>query len=194
MSIRAQLPNVLVEPSGTSDRGSRVHVIQGQFYVTDDPHVVLSTLLGSCVAACIRDPIACVGGMNHFLLPGPEAVQRSQEAERYGVHLMELLVNGLLQMGARRDRLEAKLFGGARTVEGLSDIGARNASFAETFLETENIKYLGGSLGGDNGRRVQFWPVSGRARQAMIAAGIAVQPIAPSIPLKPSGSGDAEFF
>jgi chemotaxis protein CheD len=105
---------------------------------------------------------------------------------------MELLVNGLLQKGARRDRLEAKLFGGARTVEGLSDIGAKNASFAEKFLKNEGINYIGGSLGGDNGRRVQYWPVSGRARQAMIAAGKVLQPAA--IPCKPSDTGEAEFF
>jgi chemotaxis protein CheD len=180
--------------SVAGDRDSRVHVIQGQFYVSDDPHVVISTLLGSCVAACIRDPVACIGGMNHFLLPGFEENSRSQEAERYGVHLMELLVNGLLQKGARRDRLEAKLFGGARTVEGLSDIGARNASFAEKFLKNEGINYFGGSLGGDSGRRLQFWPVSGRARQAVIAAGKILPPPSASIPLKPSGAGDAEFF
>src|ERR1700677_3641807 len=73
--------------SAAGDRETKVHVIQGQFYVTDEPQVVLSTLLGSCVAACIRDPFACVGGMNHFLLPGFEENARSREAERYGVHL-----------------------------------------------------------------------------------------------------------
>jgi chemotaxis protein CheD len=182
------------EVFGAGDRETKVHVIQGQFYVTDESQVVLSTLLGSCVAACIRDPVARVGGMNHFLLPGFDENSRSREAERYGVHLMELLVNGLLQKGARRERLEAKLFGGARTVEGLSDIGARNAAFAETFLRNESINYIGGSLGGDNGRRVQFWPVSGRARQAVIAANKILPPPAPSIPFKSSDAGDAEFF
>ncbi len=180
--------------SVAGERDSRVHVIQGQFNVSDDPYVVISTLLGSCVAACIRDPVACVGGMNHFLLPGFDENSRGQEAERYGVHLMELLVNGLLQKGARRDRLEAKLFGGARTVEGLSDIGARNASFAEIFLKNEGINYIGGSLGGDAGRRLQFWPVSGRARQAVIAASKILPLETPSIPLKPSGTDEAEFF
>jgi chemotaxis protein CheD len=171
----------------------RIHVIQGEFHVSTDPNAVLLTILGSCVAACIRDPAAGVGGMNHFLLPGAEAGSRSLEAERYGVHLMELLLNGLLKKGARRERLEAKLFGGARTVEGLSDIGARNASFAEKFLENEGINFIGGSLGGDSGRRVQFWPVSGRARQAMIAADKITPPV-PVLPLKSAGAGDAEFF
>jgi chemotaxis protein CheD len=181
--------------SGVSAGGERrVHVIQGEFHVTDDPGVVLTTILGSCVAACIRDPVASVGGMNRFLLPGHEAKSRDQEAERYGVHLMELLLNGLLKMGARHERLEAKLFGGARTVDGLSDIGARNASFAETFLRNEGINHIGGSLGGELGRRVQFWPVSGRARQAMISADKILPPPAFSLPPKPADAGDAEFF
>ena len=93
----------------------RVHIVQGEYKVSDDPSVVVSTLLGSCVAACIRDPIAGVGGMNHFLLPGEDTrPAHAQDAERYGDYLMELLVNGLMKKGAQRERLEAKLFGGAR--------------------------------------------------------------------------------
>lgn len=172
----------------------KVNIVQGEFFVTDDPNVLVTTLLGSCVAACIRDPIARVGGMNHFLLPGSDTRGRT-EAERYGVHLMELLVNGLLQRGARRDRLEAKLFGGARTIEGLSDIGARNAEFAEKFLHNEDISIVGGSLGGDSGRRLQFWPVSGRARQAVMTADKKLPPVvvAPPPPKQDDG-GDVEFF
>ncbi|MGO9132979.1 MAG: chemotaxis protein CheD [Methylovirgula sp.] len=162
--------------------------------MTDDPNVVVTTLLGSCVAACIRDPIAKVGGINHFLLPGSEMRGKNQEAERYGVHLMELLVNGLLQRGARRDRLEAKLFGGARTIEGLSDIGSRNADFAEKFLHNEDIAVVGGSLGGEAGRRLQFWPVSGRARQAVMAADKRIPLAPPPAPPKPDDGGDVVFF
>jgi chemotaxis protein CheD len=146
----------------------RVHVIQGEFHVTGDPAVMLTTILGSCVAACMRDPDAQVGGMNHFLLPGSEDRSRSREAESYGVHLMELLVNDLLHHGARRDRLQAKLFGGSSTMQGLTDVGSLNAQFAEHFLRHEGISYLGGSLGGDRGRRIQFWPTSGRARQVAL--------------------------
>jgi chemotaxis protein CheD len=84
----------------------RVHIIQGEYKVLSDPDAVLSTILGSCVAACLRDPIAGVGGMNHFLLPGNASSPSSGgDATRYGVHLMELLINGLLKQGARRDRL-----------------------------------------------------------------------------------------
>jgi chemotaxis protein CheD len=175
----------------TEPRQQKIHIVQGEYFVSGDPDIVLVTLLGSCVAACIRDPVAGVGGMNHFLLPGADKATHNGEAERYGVHLMELLVNGLLQRGARRDRLEAKLFGGARTVENLSDIGRQNTAFAERFLKTENIAYSGGSCGGENGRRIQFWPVSGRARQAFIA-GKEVPIVVPPTPTR--ADGDVEFF
>jgi chemotaxis protein CheD len=185
----------VLEPQSSADhRHRKIHVIQGEYHVTADPNVILVTLLGSCVAACIRDPVARVGGMNHFLLPGCEQKFDASEAERYGAHLMELLVNGLLQKGARKERLEAKLFGGARTMEGLSDIGARNAAFAERFLKDEEINLIGGSLGGDNGRRVQFWPVSGRARQAMMTDDN-IPPVVTARPLpERSHDGDVEFF
>ena len=143
----------------------RLHVIQGEFAVSDDPGVMLSTILGSCVAACMHDPEAGVGGMNHFLLPGERQSEPGLDARRYGVQSMELLLNGLYRMGARRERLQVKLFGGARMVEGLSDIGLQNAVFAEQFLKDEGIRHIGGSLRGQQARRVQFWPVSGRVRQ-----------------------------
>ncbi len=146
----------------------RIHVVQGEFHVTRDPNTVLSTILGSCVAACMRDPVAGVGGMNHFLLPSGDATSGAK-AMQYGVHSMELLVNGLLQLGARRDRLEAHLFGGGRMISGLTDVGRQNAAFAEDFLAKEGIAYRGGSLRGDHGRRVQFWPVAGRVRQMALA-------------------------
>lgn len=173
---------------------AKVNIVQGEYFVTDDPNVFVTTLLGSCVAACIRDPVARVGGMNHFLLPGSDVRARNFEAERYGVHLMELLLNGLLQRGARRDRLEAKLFGGARTIEGLSDIGVRNATFAETFLHNEDIVIVGGSLRGESGRRLQFWPVSGRARQSVMSADKTLPPPLALPTPKQSDGGEIEFF
>lgn len=172
----------------------RITVMRGEYHVVDREDVVLTTILGSCVAACIRDPFARTGGMNHFLLPGNNG-RSSLDAQSYGVHLMELLVNGLLQRGAHRHRLEAKLFGGARTIEGLSDIGAMNGEFAETFLRNEGISIVGGDLGGDRGRRVEYWPLSGRARQVMLAGDKGfVAPVQPKQPpVAPSG-GSVEFF
>ena len=83
---------------------------------------------------------------------------------------MELLLNGLMKMGAQRDRMEAKLFGGARMMRGLTDVGSQNAEFAARFLGHEGIKVVGRDLGGERGRRLQYWPSSGRARQSYIAA------------------------
>lgn len=153
----------------TSTAESRVHIIQGEYFVSDDPNILVTTILGSCVAACVRDPIAGVGGINHFLLPGKSPAAGSSSDESLGVHLMELLVNGLLKSGATRDRLEAKLFGGARTVKGLSDVGQLNIEFARRFLKNEGIMFVGGDTGGDLGRRIQYWPVSGRARQVLLS-------------------------
>jgi len=176
----------------------RVHVVQGEFFVTDDPNAVLTTILGSCVAACIVDPQAGVGGMNHFLLPGDE----NSDGLRYGVQSMELLVNGLLQRGAQRHRLEAKLFGGGAVVEGFSDIGAQNAAFAERFLRDEGITYRGGSLGGKIARRIQFWPATGRARQLFLAPSDSVLDAEKAIkatraakaPPAPVDDGEMELF
>lgn len=146
--------------------GKRIHVVQGEQHVTSDPEVVLTTILGSCVAACLRDPVAGVGGMNHFLLP--DGVKDGGVAQRYGAHAMELLINDILRRGGRRDRLEAKLFGGGRMFDGLTDVGGANAAFAEKFLRDEGIPVVAASLGGSGARRVQYWPVSGRAQQKSV--------------------------
>lgn len=186
---------LLRQPAGER----RINIVQGQHYVDDDPSTVLTTILGSCIAACIWDPVTGIGGMNHFLLPG-DALANNQtprnESQRYGVHLMELLINDLLRRNAQKSRLRAKLFGGACMIKGLTDIGALNANFAENFLKAEGIELLGGSLRGNHGRRIQFWPVSGRARQALLAeetASIlrdeATRPLASL-----SGAGSVELF
>jgi len=176
-------------------KDNRVHIIQGEYFVTDDSDLMVTTILGSCVAACIRDPFAGVGGINHFLLPGTNARAKTEEAERLGVHLMELLVNGLLKAGARRDRLEAKLFGGARTVRSHNDIGKHNAEFAERFLRDEGIAHVGGSTGGLQGRRIQYWPVSGRARQILLTGTVEIEkPTTVSSPVVVSNAGELELF
>ena len=110
----------------TAPREIKINLIQGEYRVVDCEHTVVSTILGSCVSACLRDPVAGIGGMNHFLLPG----SNESEGVQYGAYAMEVLINALLKSGARRDRLEAKLFGGARMVKGLIDIGQQNALFA----------------------------------------------------------------
>lgn len=171
---------------------TRIHIVQGECHTTDDPSAVLITILGSCVAACMHDPVAGVGGMNHFLLPGEAGVS----GMRYGVNAMELLINGLLKLGAQRDRLEAKLFGGANVVRGLSDIGAQNAAFAERYLRDEGITCTGSSLGGKSARRLQYWPVSGRARQLFMPAEEApvIERQRPRAPVVVPDDGAVELF
>lgn len=175
---------------------SQLHIVQGEYAVSGDANVALTTILGSCVAACMRDPGARVGGMNHFLLPG--ALERDAESLERGVHAMELLINALLQAGARRDRLEAKLFGGARMMKNLSDIGAKNGAFAADFLRQEGIANQGGSLGGEQARRIRFWPVSGRAQQRVMAPseqGVFVRELKiAATPVVVAANDDVEFF
>lgn len=174
-----------------SETEVRKNIVQGEQLVTEDARVVVSTILGSCVAACLRDPVAGVGGMNHFLLPGS---QPGQQGRQYGVYAMELLINDLLAKGARRERLEARLFGGGRMLKGMTDIGSQNSAFAVKFLNDEGIAHIGGSLGGDHARRVQFWPVDGRARQQVLvgdkkAFGAERKPRVPR-----TDGGDLELF
>lgn len=141
--------------------GLRV-LVQGDHAISADDGTVLATVLGSCIAACLRDPVAGLGGMNHFLLP--DGGDTGPGAMKYGLHAMELLINDLIRAGASRRRLQGKLFGGARMLRGLPDIGAANARFAIDFLHREGIADLGGSLGGDRGRKIRFWPQSGRVQ------------------------------
>ncbi|MEO8114092.1 MAG: chemotaxis protein CheD [Phenylobacterium sp.] len=171
---------------------TRIHIVQGECHTTADPTAVLITILGSCVAACMHDPVAGVGGMNHFLLPGEAGVS----GMRYGVNAMELLINGLLKLGAQRNRLEAKLFGGANVVPGLSDIGSQNAAFAERYLRDEGITCTGSSLGGLSARRLQYWPVSGRARQLFMPANEApiIERQRPPRVVVAADDGDVDLF
>ncbi|MDQ2067033.1 chemotaxis protein CheD [Xinfangfangia sp. CPCC 101601] len=146
-------------------------IVQGEFRVSTRPDEQLQTILGSCVAACIWDPEAAVGGMNHFLLAQSQSNSANPLQERdnrYGVHAMEMLINALLRLGARRDALRGKLFGGAKISAHLRDIGSSNADFARNFLRTESIPCLAESLGGTLARRVTFHPATGRARQLLI--------------------------
>ena len=141
-------------------------ILQGENRVSADRGEVITTVLGSCIAACLWDSRVGIGGMNHFLLPGGHGDDRN--AMRYGLHAMELLINALLREGADRQALRAKLFGGAHLQAHLPDIGARNHRFAVEFLQREGIPCVGGSVGGDRGRRVRFWPTEGRALQMLL--------------------------
>lgn len=166
----------------------RVHVGQGSHQVTGDRSVVFSTILGSCVAACIRDPVLGVGGMNHFLLP--EAPGGGAGDRRYGAQAMELLINGLLALGARRERLEAKVFGGARMTTSFNDIGGKNAEFVRRFLQEDGIPIVSQSLGGTLARRIHFTPSTGAAAQHLVqdAAVVARERIVVAAPQRDTGA------
>lgn len=140
-----------------------VKVFSGGCHIADAPNVMFATILGSCVSACLRDPIAGVGGMNHFLLPGDAGSTKNDEATRYGVYAMESLINGLLKKGARKDRLEVKVFGGANVTAALSaKIGSKNAAFIRQFLKDEGLFVASEDLEGDQPRRVHYFPDTGR--------------------------------
>ena len=148
-------------------KGMVVKVLPGEHYVTEKPDEVLVTVLGSCVSACIRDPLREVGGMNHFMLPG-EARGRWGEAThemRYGQFAMEQLINDVLKRGARRERLEVKLFGGANVIQSSLRIGSSNAEFARTFMREEQLKIAAEDLEGEFPRRIHYFPMTGRVQR-----------------------------
>lgn len=174
--------------------GKRKVIVQGEHAVSRDPDLAISTVLGSCVAACLYDPDRGIGGMNHFLLA--EAADGSivaEDAMRYGAYAMEVLINDLMKLGARRERLEAKLFGGAKMFESSMDVGASNAAFARRFMADEGIPVVAESLGGTSARRVEFWPGSGRARQKAVDQAPASASTAPR-PASGVPSGEVELF
>ena len=142
-----------------------VSIAVGDVFASARPACV-TTVLGSCVAACLFDPEARVGGMNHFMLPDGVGVGGGSEAARFGVHAMELLIDAILTRGGNRSRLQAKIFGGARIPHAAGnalDIGDKNVQFVEDFLAAESIPIASRSLGGESGRLVRFMTHSGKA-------------------------------
>jgi len=139
-------------------------ILPGEFYATAEDEVIV-TVLGSCVAACIMDPIAMVGGMNHFMLPMKPG-ERDPDvfyAARYGAAAMEYLINNLLHLGAQRDRLVAKAFGGGKVMRGMTtDVGGQNVDFVREFLRNEDIPIWSEDMGGPHPRKVYFFPHTGQ--------------------------------
>ena len=141
-------------------------ILPGEYHVTRDD-IVLVTVLGSCVAACIRDPDSGIGGMNHFMLPDTSSSPDADSAPaRYGTYAMEVLINQLVKLGARRDRLEAKVFGGANVIPGMTQVsvGRRNADFVLEFLKTEQIPIVARDLEDICPRKVAYFPRTGVVR------------------------------
>lgn len=168
---------VLVSPVGSNEfphirrmRDARfpleiASLLPGEFFVSKHP-MITYTVLGSCIAACIRDPIIGVGGMNHFMLPTPNDGSGQDswglESTRYGSYAMEQLINEILKRGGLKQRLEVKLFGAGKIYEGNVDIGARNAEWALSYLANEGLSVLTSNLGDVFPRKVYYFTDSGR--------------------------------
>lgn len=145
----------------------------GEFYVTNNDELI-TTVLGSCISACIRDPIFGIGGMNHFMLPisadggwGGEAIGH---ATRYGNFAMEHLINEILKNGGSRQHLEVKIFGGGRVLANMTNVGQRNIDFVKEYIRVEGLKLLAEDVGDVFPRKVQYLPLSGRVRVKKLRA------------------------
>ncbi len=139
-------------------------ILPGEYYYSNKDMVIV-TVLGSCVSACIRDRVSGVGGMNHFMLPdGGDADSPVSASMRYGTYAMEILINELLTAGAKRENFEAKVFGGGNVLRGFTaiNVGERNAKFVKDYLKTEHIRITAEDLIDIHPRKVYFFPRTGK--------------------------------
>ena len=126
--------------------------------------MVVKTLLGSCIAVCLHDPVKAVGGMNHFMVPWGDP--RAEDPGRFGVQAMDLLIGAIMKAGGDRRRFTAKVFGGANVLDvpgAIVDIPRRNIEFIQGFLKDEDIPILNSDVGGRYARHVHFHTDTGRA-------------------------------
>ncbi len=160
--------NMHVAPNRYYDRQfeqEAVKILPGEYFATKSDTLIV-TVLGSCVSACIRDRVSGVAGMNHFLLPDDGGGHHNpiSESARYGAFAMEILINHLLKLGARREYLEAKVFGGGNVLKGFSamNVGERNAEFVLDYLKLEQIPVIASDLLDVYPRKVYFFPATGQ--------------------------------
>jgi chemotaxis protein CheD len=183
-----------------------VKILPGEYYVTRGDEAI-STVLGSCISACVRDPVRNVGGMNHFMLPEDASTGPNNWldpavglATRYGSYAMENLVNDLLKLGAARERLEIKVFGGGSILAGMTDIGARNIEFIHNYLQLEGYRLAAEDVGGTQPRRVIYFPAQGIVRMRRLrqvenrTISHHEQLYLASLGNKAAGGGDVELF
>jgi chemotaxis protein CheD len=181
MGVAAQLNRVAVTPRPEAAPGFEAiqrhwdpatnrwtaKILPGEYYVTREAESI-TTVLGSCISACIRDRDSGIGGMNHFMLPEDGAggsawnAVDGGESTRYGSYAMERLLNELYKLGARRDRLEVKIFGGGHILETRNEIGEKNIQFAQNFCRIEGLVIAAQDVGLNVPRRVVYFPESGR--------------------------------
>lgn len=152
----------------TTSNAWTAKILPGEYFVTTHDETI-TTVLGSCISACIRDTVLCCGGMNHFMLPEDKSVGANSWMDgadglstRYGSYAMESLINELMKLGAKRERLEVKIFGGGKILPAMTDVGAKNIAFARGFLNLEGFKITAEDVGEIYPRRVVYFPKTGR--------------------------------
>lgn len=176
---------------------NRVNVIQGDFYVSDDAGVVLSTVLGSCIAICLFDPAISTGGMNHFLLAAPGSNTETDPLKQrlYGAFAMEQLINEMLKRGANRSTMRAHVYGGSNIHKAMAHIGTSNANFAREFLKQDGILISNEDTGGSDARRLDLRPATGQIRCKHIPTeDVPRNALSPVRPAERAPVGDVELF
>jgi len=146
-------------------------ILPGEYYISKTGEMI-TTVLGSCIAACIRDAHMGIGGMNHFMLPMDKSVKKTEEdkgfgvASRYGNFAMEMLINAIIKEGGKRKNLEVKLFGGGKVISPVhtTDVGLQNIEFAHEYLEYEGLTITAEDTGDIYPRKVNYFPDSGQVR------------------------------
>ena len=185
MSTAATLPRAIPAPIGADqsvatrkffDTASQTWVVKvfpGEYFVTGKPDEVLVTVLGSCVSACIRDPRAGIGGMNHFMLPHSKAGNWAgdMQSTRFGNFAMEKLINELLKAGCSRNSLEIKVFGGGNVTDTQNAIGTDNSDFILRYLEAEGLRITAQDLRGQLPRRIHYTPATGKVIRRLLGTG-----------------------
>jgi chemotaxis protein CheD len=144
-------------------------ILPGEYYVTNHDEII-TTVLGSCVSACVRDRLFGIGGMNHFMLPASEggdwngAVDAASTVTRYGNFAMEHMINDILKHGGHRRNLEVKIFGGGRIINAKTNIGATNIEFVREYLQLEGLTIASEDVGDIYPRKILYFPLTGRVR------------------------------
>lgn len=149
---------------------AQIKIDPGAYYVTRATDEMIMTILGSCVAVCMRDPVAGVGGMNHFLLAESDSGEWGgiSAATRYGNHAMETLINDIIHLGGVRSRFEVKIFGGGRVIDSSLAIGEQNIAFAEQYLANEDMPIAAKHVGGTSPRRIHYFPQTGKVKMLLL--------------------------
>jgi chemotaxis protein CheD len=179
-----------------------VKIHPGEYRVSQNAEEMLVTVLGSCVSACVRDPVASVGGMNHFMLPESDTDKwgNISAAMRFGNFAMEQMINDILKLGGQRSRLEVKVFGGGKILKDALGIGEKNIDFIKRYCHDENLNVVASSLGGTAARRIHYFPVTGKVLQRFVAMGgdeevtNRERKMVETLKKTPATEGDVELF